>query len=188
MSELESTPEEKPSFRRVSLEKVRELRDLKETKKQLADSLSEKLEEIYRDFPEGRTGSIEQSAANTVMRKHRTNVEFSRLGIEVWQNNKVEGVVTEKWQEPFAGVFMAILGSAQELTPDGIDRIQKARPLQENPERDFMALSKFYDDMVEDSLRPGCVGRMMGRKGRTMEEIVNLEERLVVSLEKPSVD
>jgi len=185
MSELEGASVEKPAFRRISLEKVGELKDLKETKKQLTEPLSERLKEIYSESPEGAR-SIEQDAVNTVMRKSRINMELSRLGSETWRNNKVEGVVIEEWQEPIAGVYMAILGSAQEITPEGIDRIQRARPLQEDSERDFMALSKLYDDLVEDSLRPGCVGRLMRKKGRTIEEIISLEERIATSLEKPS--
>jgi len=184
MSETKETPTEEPAFRRVPLERVGELKDLKGIKEQFSDSLSRKKDEAYREFPEGAR-SFEQKEVNRVMREHRVNIELSRLGSETWQNNKIEGVVTERWQEPIAGVYLALLGSAQEINPEGVDRIQKARMLREGSERSFMALSKFYDDMVEDSLRPGCVGRLMGRKGRTIDEVISLEERVVASLEKP---
>lgn len=179
-----------PAFRRIELSQLNMLEDLKPQ----ALAFKEKLGEAFDCIQETRievakpTNSFERLAQGLaieeVLDRARIQAELARLGRESWQEQKREGVVSKGDQEALAGVYLVILGSAQELSPDDVSRIIHGRELTTTQASDFLFLTQLYDEAIERSLRPSVLGRITGKKGNTFENVQLMEEKIWQAFQK----
>jgi hypothetical protein len=110
---------------------------------------------------------IDWVGIDVVTNRIQKSVVFA-IGRDTWKDNGGKRLKLKRWQEPLAGIFLAILGSAQNLD-------------QEKNSQNSNDLVELYSQMVEEVLRPGCIGSMLRKPKRSLIEIENLEKAIMIS-------
>lgn len=172
-----------PTFSRIELSKVGQLEDLKSPAKTFRQRLNETIIKIHEETLTDK-GTIESEALKIVIEETRVRFNLSNQGREFWETNGKKELILDNWQKPLAGIFLAILGTAQELAPEEIERIGKGHPLNTSCAKEFMFLARLYDDIVERSSRPGCLGRLFGQKDKPRDQIYQTEGKVREAFKK----
>lgn len=166
MTEASEAP--KPTFRNVELGQVDQLADLKPVAKAY-------ITEVGRwphEWP-AQPATYEQ-----FKREEQILDQSYKLGRDLWEANGKDSVLLDDKLKPLAGIYLALLGKAQELSPEEAKRVTNAWMLETREGEEFMNIAVRYDTLVDRAKSAGCLGRLTGRKSVTQEAVSEMEEKI----------